>query len=247
MSVACKFLRIAPVCAPGTVRAECPFVTRFKEAEAFETSEEALSTRLLREERLHLRATAALGVQVAQRLTELHAVGAIHGELSPGNVTIACEDDAEQLAVLGLVHVSTPRGAAFPDPELGYASPETLLGFSPDNRVDCWAFGVLLYRCAYGRLPFRASTEIELLSALSRPVTVPEAFGASTDALLAGFFERCFAHRSAARLSSARTMGATFGALVSEAQRISQDPFSFRPQRSHGVIVPITAGGRGRF
>jgi serine/threonine protein kinase len=222
-------------------------VTRFKEAEAFETSEEALSTRLLREPRLHLRATGELAVQVAERLTELHAVGAIHGELSPGNVALAIADDPERISVVGLSHVVTPRGApVFPDPEIGYGSPETLLGFTPDRRVDCWAFAVLLYRCAYGRLPFRARTSEELLSAVSRPLVVPEAFGPDTDALLVGFFERCFAHRSAVRLSCARAIGATFGALVSEAERISPDPFSFRPQRPHGVIVPISAAGRPR-
>ncbi len=220
---------------------------------ALNQKHETLAARLLRDERLHPRATGMLATEVAALLSELHAMDAIHGELSPANVHVAIADPSEHATVLGLAHVGTPRGApAFPDPATGYASPETLLGFAPDARVDCWAFGVLLYRCTYGQLPFRASHADELLRALAFPIIVPDAFGGATDALLSGFFGRCFAHRSAARLSSARTIGATFVALLAEAARISDDPFSFvEPPppgpgaRDFGAVIPISAAFLG--
>ncbi len=222
---------------------------------------ETLATRLQRDERLHPLATGMVATEVAAVLSELHAMDAIHGELSPAGVHVAIGDPPEHVSVLGFAHVGTPRGApAFPDPATGYASPETLLGFAPDARVDCWAFGVLLYRCTYGQLPFRASHTDELLRALAFPIVVPVAFGGATDVLLSGFFERCFAHRSAARLSSARTIGATFAALLAEAARISGDAFSFLGPppsgpgaRDHGPdhgpayekVIPISAAFLG--
>jgi len=241
MSVARETRPKKRVSRVGTVRAGPLFVRNF-EPDLVET----LATRLRRTERLHLCATGDLATQIAASLTELHKNGAVHGEVSPGNITITLEEEPERLTMVGLGHLTAQRGArSFPEPEAGYASPETLLGFSPDERVDCWAFGVLLYRCAYGRLPFRARSPEELLAAFSRPAAVPDGFGESTDALLTGFFERCFAHRSASRFQSARTIGSTFAALVSEAQRISHDPFSFQPKNT-GRIVPIGLS-RGRL
>lgn len=230
------------------VRAPSAFVKGLHETPAAKAPE-PLETRLLRTERLHLRAAGQLASHVGEKLTELHRRDAIHGELSPRNVIVeASEADAVSITVLGLSHVAAPRGArAFPDPEPGYASPESLLGLPVDSRVDCWAFAVLLYRCTYGRLPFRARNADELLASFSRPVIVPDAFGPETDPLLGGFFARCFARRSASRLSVARTMGETFAALVLEAARISEDPFSFRQQTPGAQIVPISAGRGPRF
>ena len=189
-------------------------------------------------------------MEVAAHLSELHAHDAFHGELSPTNVHVAPGDRAEHITVLGLAHGNTPRGApVFPDTAAGYASPEALLGLAPDARVDCWAFSVLLYRCTYGELPFPLADADGLLRSLALPIVVPDAFGAATDALLGGFFERCFAPRFATRPSSARTIGATFLALLSEAERISSDPFSFRvvlPRPRGAAIIPISLRQQGR-
>ena len=160
-------------------------------------------------------------------------------------------------ACVTVVELAPPTALAPSEPlpasaaSLAYLSPESLLGFTPDPRVDLWALGVLLYRCAYGRLPFRATTPEELHRALERPVAVPATFSAETDLLLTGFFDRAFAHRSAVRFQSARTMGETFRALLEEAERISEDesPLAFhagRPLGSLATIIPISMAARAR-
>jgi len=45
-------------------------------------------------------------------------------------------------------------------------SPEQLLGQTTDARSDIFSFGVLLYECFSGRLPFRGSNSIDILHAI---------------------------------------------------------------------------------
>jgi serine/threonine-protein kinase len=192
-------------------------------------------------------------------LSGLHAEGVVHRGVHPDNVVIGRgpDEDAnnhdlapsdaeydERLDVVELAPLARPTSEVGSPSAMGYLSPEAVLGFTPDTKVDCWAFAVLLFRCIYGRMPFRAATTEELLSALERPVVVPAAFSVEADLLLCSFFERCFAHRSSARLTSARTIAETFAALLDEVRLISSDelPLTFHVRQggpSPFVVVAV--------
>ncbi len=63
------------------------------------------------------------------------------------------EDEAERLHITG-------EGQILGTPE--YMAPEQITGGKIDARSDVYALGVLLYRLATGRLPFEATTRVEM-------------------------------------------------------------------------------------
>jgi serine/threonine protein kinase len=48
---------------------------------------------------------------------------------------------------------------------LNYQAPESMLPY--DEKVDIWAFGVLIYFITTGRFPFQISTYLELTDVLT--------------------------------------------------------------------------------
>jgi hypothetical protein len=81
--------------------------------------------------------------RVVKSLSELHALGIVHGCLCPANVLL--DDDlrpvlseAAALSVLSLTQRKMDSGYA------AFAAPEVLLGEAPDVRSDVWSAGKLL-------------------------------------------------------------------------------------------------------
>jgi serine/threonine-protein kinase len=95
--------------------------------------------------------TVKLGIEVADALAEVHALGIVHRDLKPSNVIlsprgarvldfgVASVKGSPKLTTTG-VSVGTPLAMA----------PEQMRGQPPDNRTDLWALGVMLYRAATG-------------------------------------------------------------------------------------------------
>lgn len=123
---------------------------------------------------------------IAEGLNEAHQAGVLHRDMKPGNIMIDSkqrlkildfglavligrerkpEETAETFATRTVAQWST--GGTVP-----YMSPEQLSGEKTDARGDIFSFGVLLYECLTGRLPFRGKTSVDIMHAiLHQPLT----------------------------------------------------------------------------
>lgn len=88
---------------------------------------------------------------LAGALADLHAAGAVHGDLSPGNVLFLA-DGMPMLADLGLTRVVGGPGPATHASD-GMVAPELLEGLSPSPASDVYAVGALAWLCLVGREP----------------------------------------------------------------------------------------------
>jgi len=124
--------------------------------------------------------------QIAEGLNEAHQAGVLHRDIKPGNIML---DEKGRVKILdfGLAVFAGKERSTGEAAEtfvtrtatqwstggtVPYMSPEQLLGEPTDARSDVFSFGVLLYECLAGRLPFRGSTSIDTLHAiLHQPLT----------------------------------------------------------------------------
>jgi serine/threonine protein kinase len=125
--------------------------------------------------------------QIAEGLQAAHQAGVLHRDIKPGNIMLLAGNRVKildfGLAVVAkrdknpqedtddfITHTATQYSASGTVP---YMSPELLRGESPDPRADIFSFGVLLYECLSGRLPFRGETAIDVLHAILHQVPLP--------------------------------------------------------------------------
>lgn len=122
-----------------------------------------------------LSGTDLLGVadQLASAFLYLSKRGVMHRDLKPDNVLLESVGPSPTvyLADFGFAREvdlgKTVAGAPL------YMAPE-MLAFAPyDERVDVWSFGVLMYRLAFGGVPFPATSVPELQEAQRKPLTMP--------------------------------------------------------------------------
>jgi serine/threonine protein kinase/Flp pilus assembly protein TadD len=125
--------------------------------------------------------------QVAEGLQEAHDAGVFHRDIKPANIML---DGKSRVKILDFGIASLARrdrstgeteetfatrtstqnstGGTVP-----YMSPEQLRGEPAEARSDIFSFGVLLYECLTGRLPFRGETSIDVLHAILRTPHTP--------------------------------------------------------------------------
>jgi serine/threonine protein kinase/cytochrome c-type biogenesis protein CcmH/NrfG len=120
--------------------------------------------------------------QIAEGLQEAHRKGVYHRDIKPSNIML---DSRSQVKILdfGLAALAWRERAAGETEEtfstrtltqnsvggtVPYMSPEQLRGEPADARSDIFSFGVLLYECLSGHLPFGGETSIDVLHAILR-------------------------------------------------------------------------------
>jgi TolB-like protein/Flp pilus assembly protein TadD len=124
--------------------------------------------------------------QIAEGLEEAHRAGVCHLDIKPGNIML---DARSRVKILdfGLARFSrseVPAGdkedALMTQTEVDqvagtvpYMSPEQLRGASTGEASDIFSFGIVLYECLSGRLPFAGETSIDTLHAILRTPHVP--------------------------------------------------------------------------
>lgn len=99
-------------------------------------------------------------LEVLAGLGALHARGWVHRDLKPENVIVS-----GNRAVLFDFDLSVPAGEAgqrVAAGTLAYLSPEQARGEPARPESDLYAFGVLLYRCLTGEVPFAGEAEAVL-------------------------------------------------------------------------------------
>src|SRR3990170_4701957 len=108
--------------------------------------------------------------------------GVLHRDIKPGNIMLDLRGRVKVLD-FGLAAVARTEKSAGETVEnfitrtatvmstggtVPYMSPEQLQGQPVDARSDIFSFGVLLYECLAGRLPFPGETSIDILHAILR-------------------------------------------------------------------------------
>jgi serine/threonine-protein kinase len=126
---------------------------------------DSLGARLAREGPLPEEEIVRLGRDIAAALDFAHRQGVIHRDLKPDNVLIR-SDGAAVLTDFGIARAvsgyvaSTGVNMTIGTPQ--YLSPEQAQGRPVDQRADCYALGVTLYKAATGEVPFTSNDWFEL-------------------------------------------------------------------------------------
>ncbi|MHC4601135.1 MAG: serine/threonine-protein kinase, partial [Planctomycetota bacterium] len=107
---------------------------------------------------LEREAILRLCLQVLRALAFLHGLGLVHGDVKPQNILVERREGkaSARLIDFGLA-VPVLRGRPTTLIRAGtpaYLPPEKVLGAPPDPRSDLYSFGVTLFHCLTGALPF---------------------------------------------------------------------------------------------
>jgi serine/threonine-protein kinase len=161
---------------------------------------ETLEQRFSREGRLPFRDAVAVGILACRGLEAAHAIGVVHCDLKPANLFLSRTGPYEDAEVLGgfaggvkildfgIAKSTHDLGESAPaDGEFAiagtpeYMAPEQACGARVDPRADVYALGSVLYELCTGRLPFVASSAVQLSEMKSK--WAPEPMGVRSRAL----------------------------------------------------------------
>lgn len=129
----------------------------------------------------------SLARQIADAIQAAHHAGVLHHDIKPANIMVDTNGRPKVLD-FGLAAL-TGRERDPGEPEetfmtrtattnttggtVPYMAPEQLRGEPTDVRSDIFSFGVMLYECLTGRLPFRGETSIDIMQAILRKPLTP--------------------------------------------------------------------------
>lgn len=151
---------------------------------------ESLADRLARRRRFGDTELVDLLIPVCDALAQAHEAGVVHRDIKPDNIFLARTQRGAVRAMLvdfGISHVAhnDPRVARLTSSSVligtpCYLSPEAARSArNVDARSDQWAFGVSLYECRTGLLPYEQTSVFEMLSAILLEDPVPPSLRAS--------------------------------------------------------------------
>ncbi|MBU1244048.1 protein kinase [Myxococcota bacterium] len=121
---------------------------------------------------MNWRRVCRMGIQMLSALEEAHKAGVVHRDLKPDNIMLQIDAGGEEhLKILdfGIAKLAeseggvqvTQAGMIFGTPS--YISPEQAQGRIVTHKADLYAMGVILFQMLTQRLPFEASSPIDLL------------------------------------------------------------------------------------
>ncbi len=187
--------------------------------------------------------------QIAEGLQEAHRAGVYHRDIKPANIML---DSKARVKILdfGLATLAG-RERALGETEdtfvtrtytqnttggtVPYMSPEQLRGEPADARCDIFSFGVLLYECLAGRLPFRGETSIDILhSILREPHTGLRSLLPELSPDWEQLVDRCLVKSSEQRCASMNEILDALGRAASPA---------LRPEKSLAVLYFANLSG----
>lgn len=175
-------------------------------------SGEDLGQRIARQGPLPLDFVLRIGVEVADALAAVHAIGVVHRDLKPRNVFLAqrgLRGEEIKLLDFGIAKHLDLQSITAPDQLIGtlpYMAPEQLLDAGDVGPAsDIYALGVTLFECLSGVLPFSGEGPAELVSRVleGKARALAPLRPDAPDALIAAVM-RCLADEPEARFASAR-------------------------------------------
>jgi eukaryotic-like serine/threonine-protein kinase len=137
---------------------------------------ESLSAKL-RGGPLPVKDATSIALQVAEALEEAHEQGVIHRDLKPANVMITPKGQVKVLD-FGLAKLMGPTDATqtAESAVMGtplYMSPEQAIGQKADVRSDLWSLGVTYYESLAGITPFKGTSSLAILRAITDAAPPP--------------------------------------------------------------------------
>ncbi len=158
-----------------------------------------------------------IALLIADALGHAHQVGLIHRDVKPKNIMLTSRGEPK-LADMGLAVLSTgagedERGKIYGTP--AYLAPEQAKpGVVLDNRADLYSFGATLFHMVTGRVPFPASTAVEMIQKhLNEPVESPCRLNKQISSGLSDIIEVCMAKNQDARYGNAEDLIADLQAV----------------------------------
>jgi serine/threonine protein kinase/class 3 adenylate cyclase len=126
-----------------------------------------------------VRASLAIGCDIARALAEVHALELVHRDVKPSNILIAADSDPaieprSKLCDFGIVRpkVEDDAGALTRTGTPGtpsYMAPEQVLGSEVSAATDTYALGATLFALLTGKPPFVGDSNAVLMAHLSEP------------------------------------------------------------------------------
>jgi eukaryotic-like serine/threonine-protein kinase len=169
-------------------------------------------------------------VPVVAGLSAVHDAGIVHRDLKPGNIYLAkgrYNDLEPKLLDFGISKAPGPdqlkltaNGTLMGTPF--YISPEGLHGGEMTPLSDQYSLGVVMYECATGFTPFRASTFAELFKLITAgQYTPPTVHKPELSKRLARIIERAMSREPERRFKDLREMGRELLLLAGQRTRIT--------------------------
>lgn len=196
------------------------------------------------EPRLSAERAARIGSAVALGLEAAHAANVVHGDLKPSNILLG-RDGRVVVSDFGTARsreLDRSRNWGISGtPE--YMSPEQVETPNDiDGRADLYALGVVLFEMVTGELPFRAASQLGMLTArLTQPPPDPRIQRPDLPKPMAELILRAMARDRGQRMSTATEMAALLEPLgrdgsISFAHRIT-------PNSTSIAVVPFAHHG----
>ncbi len=191
---------------------------------------------------------SSVAAQIADGLSEAHRRGVYHRDVKPGNIML---DENARVKILDFGLSELARGERQPSETeetfvtrttaqpaasgtIPYMSPEQIRGEPADAGSDVFSFGIVLYECLSGRLPFHGETAIDILHAILRSPYPPlRRLVPDVDPQWEALIERCLAKAPAQRCTMAEVIAAL--------QRMAAPPA--RPENSIAVLYFANLSG----
>jgi serine/threonine protein kinase/Tfp pilus assembly protein PilF len=192
--------------------------------------------------------------QIAEGLREAHRSGVYHRDIKPGNIML---DSRSRVKILdfGLAELGRHERTLGETEEtfatrtstqnttggtVPYMSPEQLRGEPADARSDIFSYGVLLYECLTGRLPFQGETSIDILYAILRaPYTPLRTLVPDADPEWEKLIDRCLSKSPAQRCASMEEVLKT----MSRMDVLGRIPSRRRSEKSIAVLYFANLSG----
>ncbi len=164
-----------------------------------------------KEVKLDLPKALDIGVQVANALAKMHAVGIVHRDIKPANIMIK-EDGMVKIMDFGIARIwqRETDPAKLKNDWIGtpfYVSPEQCRGERLDHRSDLYSLGVVLFEMLTGRVPFSSDKPNELIRLIqTAPVPSMRAINPLVPDSLQTIVDMALAKKPEDRYSSAKEM-----------------------------------------